>query len=121
MKVVITIKGESLESVMDPHFGRAPRFLLFDTETRGFSVHDNKENVDAAQGAGIQAAESVIRLGATAVITGQVGPKAFTALTAGGVRILLAPAPVICTASEAITAMENNGLVEASDATKPGH
>lgn len=76
MKIAISVRSESLGSDLDPNFGRARKFLLFDTETRTFTVHDNAENVNAAQGAGIQAAESVIRLGATAVITGQVGPKA---------------------------------------------
>ena len=119
MKIAISVRGESLESELDPTFGRARNFLLFDTETRAFTVHDNTENVNAAQGAGIQAAESVIRLGATAVITGQVGPKAFKALNVGGVRIFLAP--TLHNSVEAIDAMEKGELVEAHGETKMGH
>ena len=119
MKIAISVRGESLESDLDPSFGRAQAFLVFDTETRAFTVHDNTENVNAAQGAGIQAAESVIRLGATAVITGQVGPKAFKVLNAGGVRIFLASA--FRNSVEAIDAMEKGELVEASSETKQGH
>ena len=119
MKIAISVKGDLLESDLDPSFGRAPKFLLFDTETRAFTVHDNTTNVNAAQGAGIQAAESVIRLGATAVITGQVGPKAFKALNTGGVRIFLTPA--LRNSVEAIDAMEKGELLETSSETKQGH
>jgi predicted Fe-Mo cluster-binding NifX family protein len=40
-----------------------------------------------AQGAGIQAAETVARSGAKVVLTGFVGPKAFMALQAAGIRV----------------------------------
>ena len=40
-----------------------------------------------AQGAGIQAAETVCRSGANVVLTGSVGPKAFRALSAAGIQI----------------------------------
>jgi predicted Fe-Mo cluster-binding NifX family protein len=40
-----------------------------------------------AQGAGIQAAENIAKTGAKAVLTGFVGPKAFMALDAVGVRV----------------------------------
>ena len=40
-----------------------------------------------AQGAGIQAAETVAATGAKAVLTGYVGPKAFMALAAAGIQV----------------------------------
>jgi predicted Fe-Mo cluster-binding NifX family protein len=40
-----------------------------------------------AQGAGIQAAELVARAGVNFLLTGFVGPKAFQALTAAGIRV----------------------------------
>jgi len=40
-----------------------------------------------AQGAGIQAAETVCRSGANVVLTGSVGPKAFRALSAAGIQV----------------------------------
>jgi predicted Fe-Mo cluster-binding NifX family protein len=40
-----------------------------------------------AQGAGIQAAETICRLGAGVLLTGYVGPKAFQALSAAGVEV----------------------------------
>jgi predicted Fe-Mo cluster-binding NifX family protein len=40
-----------------------------------------------ARGAGIQAAEHVANSGAEVVLTGYVGPKAFKALQAAGIRV----------------------------------
>lgn len=119
MRIAISTKGGSKESELDPSFGRTRMFLLFDTENRAFTAHDNTGNWNAAQGAGIQAAQSVIQLGATAVITGQVGPKAFQALKAGGVQIFLAQA--LNNVADAIEAFENGNLAEASSETKQGH
>lgn len=119
MKIAISTKGGSMESELDPSFGRTRTFLLFDTENRSFTAHDNTENWNAAQGAGIQAAQSVIQLGATAVITCQVGPKAFQALKAGGVRIFLAHA--LSSVADVVDALEKGSLPEASSETKQGH
>ena len=47
----------------------------------------NAVNLNAAQGAGIQAAKTIIDLGVKTLITGHIGPKAFAALQAGGVAI----------------------------------
>ena len=82
MKIVITSQGTSLESPVDPRFGRAKHFVLVDTNTGELSAHDNSQNLNAPQGAGIQAAQAVAQLGAEAVLTGHVGPKAFTTLQA---------------------------------------
>ena len=75
MKIIITSEGTSLESPVDPRFGRAKHFILVDTDTGEFSSHDNAQNLNAPQGAGIQAAQTVARLGAEAVLTGHVGPR----------------------------------------------
>ena len=40
-----------------------------------------------AQGAGIQAAELIARAGVSYLLTGYVGPKAFQALSAAGVKV----------------------------------
>ena len=77
MKIAITSQGKELESPVDPRFGRAKFFIVADTEQEGFTVADNGQNLNAAQGAGIQAGRNVVDLGVQAVITGHVGPKAF--------------------------------------------
>ena len=57
MKIAITTSGDSLDAAVDPRFGRAKAFILYDTETDEWSVLDNAQNLNAAQGAGIQAAQ----------------------------------------------------------------
>ena len=87
MKVAITALGESADSPVDQRFGRARFFVLFDVKSGKWSVHDNTQNLEAAQGAGIQAAQRVVELGAKAVVTGHCGPKAFATLSAAEIDI----------------------------------
>ena len=87
MKIVVTSQGREWSSPVDPRFGRARYFVVVDTESGEFSAADNSQNLNAAQGAGIQAGRSVVQLGASAVLTGHVGPKAFATLQAGGIAI----------------------------------
>ena len=89
MFVVVTSTGETLDSDVDPRFGRARTFILYDTETGTHKVIDNSAGVNAAHGAGTRAAEEVSRAGAEYVITGRCGPKAERALQAAGVKIVL--------------------------------
>ena len=86
MKVAVTSQGPNMPSEVDPRFGRAKYFIVVDTDTGEFTAHDNAQNLNAVQGAGIQAAQNVVNLGVDAVITGNVGPKAFTTLQAGAVK-----------------------------------
>jgi len=87
MKVAITSQGPDINSAIDLRFGRAKYFIVVDTETGHSAAHDNTQNLNAVQGAGIQAGRNVIDLGVEAVITGNVGPKAFATLQAGGVKM----------------------------------
>lgn len=89
MKIAISSSGRTLDSPVDSRFGRAAFFIVVDPATGAFEAHDNAQNLNAAQGAGIQAAETVSRLGATVVITGHCGPKAFRTLQAAGIKIML--------------------------------
>ena len=87
MKIAFTTSGTDLDSPIDSRFGRAEKFLVFDLETGSFEVLDNLQNLNAAQGAGIQSAEAVIRSGAKCLVTGHCGPKAFRVLSTAGVKV----------------------------------
>jgi len=87
MKIAVTAQGRELSSPIDPRFGRARFFVVVDTETEESTATDNAQNLHAAQGAGIQAGMKVVGLGVTAVLTGNVGPKAFVTLQTGGVNV----------------------------------
>ena len=89
MKVAVTATERESTSPVDPRFGRARYFIVVDPGTGETTAHDNVQNLNAAQGAGIQAAETVVRLGVHAVVTGHVGPKAYRALTAAGIPVYL--------------------------------
>ncbi len=87
MKIALTTSGNNLNAPLDPRLGRTARFLVYDTETRTFELIDNSQNLNAAQGAGIQAAQTIASTGAAAVITGHCGPKAFRVLSASGIAV----------------------------------
>jgi predicted Fe-Mo cluster-binding NifX family protein len=87
MKLCISSTKNDLEASVDPRFGRCQYFLFVDTGTMNFEAVGNPA-FTAGGGAGIQAAQAVVNKGADAVITGNVGPNAFQALQAGGVKII---------------------------------
>jgi predicted Fe-Mo cluster-binding NifX family protein len=118
MKIIVTGSGNKLTDAVDPRFGRASQFLLVDLQTGAMTAHDNAQNLNAAQGAGIQAAETVARLGAGAVITGNVGPKAFRVLSAAGIKVFLVKNGTI---AEAIAQFKNDELSETKESNVEGH
>jgi len=118
MKVAVTAQGRELNSPVDPRFGRARFFIVADTDTGAFSVADNAQNLNAAQGAGIQAGRNVVELGVEAVITGHVGPKAFATLQAGGVNIYTGATGSV---ADAIEQFKAGTLKESSRADVEGH
>ena len=87
MKIAVTSKGVDLDSEVDPRFGRAAYILVVDSETLSCEVLDNKENVNAFKGAGIQAAKMVSETGADVLLTGYCGPNAFKAMKAAKVGV----------------------------------
>jgi len=76
-----------LSSQVEPRFGRCPNFLIVDTETMEFEVVPNSA-VGSAHGAGIGAAQTVASKGVGAVLTGNVGPKAYSALSASSIEVV---------------------------------
>lgn len=118
MKIAITAQTNDMSGVVDLRFGRAKWLLVVDTETGDFEAHDNVQNLNAAQGAGIQTGQNIVNLGVEAVITGNVGPNAFKTLTAGDVKIYLAQKQTI---EQAIKAFKAGELKEVDNANVEGH
>jgi predicted Fe-Mo cluster-binding NifX family protein len=92
MKVAVTSLGPGVDCQVHPRFGRAPFFVVFETETGDVFTLDNAQNLNAVQGAGIQAARNVIDAGAKVLITANVGPKALAALKAARVEVYVGAA-----------------------------
>ena len=117
MKIVFTTSGNTLHAPLDGRFGRAPKFLVYDLDAKTFEMVDQQQNVNATQGAGIQSAESVARLGAKALVTGHCGPKAFRVLAAAGIKIYNTNAPTV---AEALGQYRAGKLTEARSADVEG-
>lgn len=118
MKLLFTTSGADLNAPLDPRFGRAEKFLLYDLDAENFKIFDNQQNLNAAQGAGIQSAETAARLGANAVITGHCGPKAFRVLNAACIAVYNTRA---ATVAEALAAYKSGALMASEEADVEGH
>lgn len=118
MKIVFTTLGENLDSPLDPSFGRARNFLIYDLPSKAFEIISNTQNLGAAQGAGIQAAQTIAKAGGGALITGHCGPKAFRVLDAAGIKVFNTDAPSV---AEALARYLAGALAEAKAANVEGH
>jgi predicted DNA-binding protein (UPF0251 family)/predicted Fe-Mo cluster-binding NifX family protein len=86
-KIAVSSEGPDLDGPIDPRFGRAAGFVIIDPDTMASEYVDNAASQGMAQGAGIQTAELMTRHEVGVVLTGYVGPKAFQALSAAGIKI----------------------------------
>ncbi len=86
-KIAVSSEGPNLDDKVDERFGRAGGFLIVDPDTMETEYIDNGSTQVMGHGAGIQAAEIVAKAGAGVVLSGYVGPKAFSALTGAGIKV----------------------------------
>ena len=86
MKVCISSSGDSLNSLVDPRFGRCLYFIFADLDKDKIKAIPNS-GANAMRGAGVQAAQTVADQGAEAVITGNMGPNSFNLLKSSGVKV----------------------------------
>ena len=118
MKIAFSTSGDSMDSPLDSRFGRSPNFLIYDLDSDTFTIVNNEQSLNAAQGAGIQAAETVARQGVKALITGHCGPKAFRVLLAAGIKVYNSTASTV---AEALAQHKAGALVEAKNADVEEH
>ena len=117
MKVVVSATDKSIDAPMDQRFGRAPWFVLVDSETGEWSAHANAA-VESGHGAGIEASRAVAGLGAEAIITGDVGPNAHRTLDAAGIPVYSARG---ATVRAAVTALGEGSLPQLMGPSTAGH
>ena len=89
MKIAVSSSGKNMASQLDPRFGRAPYFIILDPEIMTYEVVENTQNLNLPQGAGIQAAKTIVDNKANVLITGHCGPKAFRVLKGADVKIII--------------------------------
>jgi predicted Fe-Mo cluster-binding NifX family protein len=118
MKLALSSDGNDLEAMLDSRFGRAKRFVIYDTESGAFEILDNAQNLSAAQGAGIQSAQNIAAAGAQALVTGHTGPKAFSVLQKAQIPVYhCEPMPL----KKAIEAFKQGKLPKAESADVESH
>jgi predicted Fe-Mo cluster-binding NifX family protein len=118
MKIILSIASPSLNSEIDPRFGRGTYLLVVETDTMQWEAHPNP-GVNASGGAGIQAAQFVTDRKAEAVISGDFGPNAFNALKAAGIAMYLYGD---CrTARQAVERFQAGKLQQVGAPTQSGH
>ena len=117
MKIAITSTGKTLDSQVDPRFGRAAYFLIVDTDSGKFEALEN-DAVSAGGGAGVSAAKTVADAGAKAVLTGNCGPNAERTLSAAGIKLYTA---LTGTAAQALELFRSGKLSQASGPNVSSH
>jgi len=120
MKVAITASGGDLNSPVDRVFGRARYFVITDPEETNVEVLENSQNVNAAQGAGIQSARQIANKSVDVVLTGNVGPNAFRALEAISIRVFQFGSDTL-TVRDAVAAWKEGRLQEVKAPTAKGY
>jgi predicted Fe-Mo cluster-binding NifX family protein len=87
MKIAISATAPNLDASVDPRFGRAPYFIIADTDSMQFEAIENSSAV-ASGGAGISTAQMIAGKAVQAVLTGSCGPNAYEVLSAAGVQVI---------------------------------
>jgi len=108
LKICVTSNGKTLQSPLNPRFGRCPYFLVVDTD---------KESVEALENTGA-GAQLVSDAGCRVVITGNVGPNAFFALNTAGIKVFVGASGKNC--EQALKDYNEGKLAEASAASARG-
>ena len=117
MKIAITAQEPSLESYVDPRFGRCAHFVVVDTETQEFEAIANP-GIAAGSGAGIQAAQLIAERGAQFVLTGNCGPNAYQTLCAAGIGVIVGCSGMV----KEVLAQFGSGAFQASaEPSVPAH
>jgi predicted Fe-Mo cluster-binding NifX family protein len=88
MKIAVTATGSSMDAPVEARFGRAPYYIIVDTDTMAHEAMENP-NVSAGGGAGIQSAQLIAERDVKFVLTGNCGPNAFNVFGAAGVQIIV--------------------------------
>jgi predicted Fe-Mo cluster-binding NifX family protein len=118
MKITVSARGESLDSDVDPRFGRTAGFVLFDSETGESDYLDNTAQRDSTKGTGVRASQMIAKAGTEVLITGQLGPNAAQVLGKSAIKIYACSGGTV---REAIQALQDGKLKElAEDSVQKG-
>lgn len=86
MKIIIPVESKNEDTLICPSFGRAPFFMIFDTDSKKTDFIENSA-ANSQGGAGIKAAQILVDSGAKVLITYRCGQNASDVLNTGGIEI----------------------------------
>ncbi len=117
MKIAVSAAGKGMDSPVDVRFGRCPNFVIVELEKKKIKSSKDVENTAVAQmgGAGLTAAELVANQDVKAVITGNMGPRAFAVFHQFGIKVYRGSGTV----KEAVDKFADNKLEEMTEASGP--
>jgi len=117
MKIAVSATGKGLDSQVDVRFGRCPNFVIVELEGKEIKGSEDVENTATSQmgGAGISASQLVADKGVKAVITGNMGPRAFQVFSQLGIDVYQGTGTV----REVVEKFADGKLTKISEATGP--
>jgi len=117
MKIAISSSGDNLESNVDARFGRCPYFAIVEIQDKKVKSSKFIKNIAATQmgGAGLSSAELVGNQEVSAIITQNVGPKAFSVFNQLNINIYIGSGKI----SQVIEDFINGKLEKINQATGP--
>ena len=87
MKYLVAAEDTTLEDNVSSHFGKAPYFIIYDTDKDSFETITNGENVDPHL-----VIRNSAKAGAKKLICGNIGPNAYLIAEKHKVTVYISPA-----------------------------
>ena len=119
MKIAISSTGNNLESEVDARFGRCSYFLIVEIENNKIKDFKAIENTgkDQMGGAGITAGEIVAKQKVDAIITVNLGPRAFSVFEQFKIKVYSGEGKI----KDVVQDFIKGKLKELTNATGPQH
>ena len=120
MKIAVSATAGSLDAIVDPRFGRCGYFVIVEVEKNEIKKVETIQNpaATAMGGAGIQAAQLIANKGVEVLISGNMGPNAFSVLSGTGIKIVTGVGGI--SVREAVQRYLKGELKETKVPTMPG-
>lgn len=84
MKIAIPVEDQGMAASVSQSFGRAPYYLIYDTDTKECKFIDNSA-IASQGGAGIKAAQIIVDSGVSALLTPLCGENAAKVLNTANI------------------------------------